>query len=39
MKYTWNVFATLPHEMGPPRPTKENTQLIRQMTFLWNKSD
>ena len=24
----------LPHEMGPREPTKENTQLIRQMTFL-----
>ena len=26
-------FATLPYEMDPQKPTKWNTQLIRQMTF------
>ena len=28
-----HIFATLTHEMGPQRPPKGNTQLIRQMTF------
>ena len=32
--YAWDIFATLPHEMGSRGSTKGNTQLIRQITFF-----